>query len=417
MKQLLTITFILIVTITSAQQKISLDDVTGRSFYPKSVRSVNWMNDGQYYSALTQNQVIKYDVRTGEEAEVLVDGEALGIKIDNYSFSHDEQQVLLLTDRESVFRRSFTAVYFVYDMTSKKSQLLSEGRQAYATFSPDGSKIAFTRNNNLFYKDLTTQKEVAITVDGEVNKIINGSTDWVYEEELYLTKAFEWSVDSKKIAFYKFDESGVQEYNMQTWNDGSLYPSDYIYKYPKAGEDNSIVEIYVFDLADEKNVQVSIGSEKDIYIPKIYWTQDANLVSVLRLNRLQNKLEVLHVNATTGASKVVLTDKSDTYVDVTFSDLLYLNNGNGFLFSSEKDGYKHFYLYKMDGSLVRQLTKGNYEAVSFVGLDQSPKTPVLYYTSTEVSPLERHLYAISINGKKQKKIEHRRRICSHQHEQ
>ncbi|WP_421874219.1 S9 family peptidase [Marinoscillum sp.] len=391
--------------IASAQKQISVDNITDRTFSQQSVRSVNWMNDGQFYSALSQNKVQKYDVTTGEVVEVIVDGEKLDIAINDYRFSADESQVLLLTERKSIYRRSFTAVYYVYDRTSSRSQKLSDGVQSYATFSPDGSKIAFTRDNNLFYKDLASGREVAITTDGEFNKIINGSSDWVYEEELYITKAFEWSVDSKKIVYYRFDESNVKEYNMPLWNDAALYPEDYVYKYPKAGEDNSVIELFVYHLDDAKNVPVNIGEETDIYIPRVYWTEDANLISVQRLNRLQNKLDILHVNASTGDSKVVLTDQSETYIDFTFcDDLTYLENGKQFLFSSEKSGYKHFYLYNMDGSLVRQVTSGEFEAVSLVGLDQSPKTPVLYYTSTEVSALERHFYSIDLKGKNKKKL-------------
>lgn len=405
MKFSTTLLLTLVSLLAIAQKEITFDQLSDWTFYPNSVRSVNWMNDGQYYSALSQNKVIKYDVTTGEATKTLVDGDVLGIQIDDYSFSKDEKQVLLLTDRKSVYRRSFTAVYYVYTLGATEASLLSEGRQAYATFSPDGIKIAFTRDNNLFYKNMENGVEVAITTDGAANKIINGSTDWVYEEELYLTKAFAWSIDSKKIAYYRFDESGVREYNMQLWNDGALYPQDYIYKYPKAGEDNSVVAIHIFDLENRKKASVDIGAETDIYIPRIYWTQDANTLSVQRLNRLQNQLDILHVNARTGDSKVVLTDKSETYIDLTYcDDLTYLNDGKHFLFSSEMDGFKHFYLYKTDGTLVRQITQGSFEAESLVGLDQSAKTPVLYYTSTEQSPMERDLYRIDLKGKNKQRL-------------
>ena len=405
MKHYLSCVLIAFISLTQAQKQIELTNITDGTFYPRSVRSVNWMNDGQFYSALSQNKVEKYDVTTGEVVETIVDGNELNISIHDYRFSADESQVLLLTERQSIYRRSFTAIYHVYDRSSGNSELLSEGRQSYATFSPDGSKIAFTRDKNLFYKDLTTGNEVAITTDGKFNEIINGSSDWVYEEELYITKAFEWSVDSKKIVYYRFDESNVREYNMQVWNDAALYPQDYVYKYPKAGEDNSTIELFVYHLADEEKVPVDIGMETDIYIPRVYWTKNPDLISVQRLNRRQNVLDVLHVNAITGESEVVLTDESDTYIDFTFcDDLTYLDNGKQFLFSSEKSGFKHFYLYNMDGSLVQQVTNGTYEAVELVGLDQSPKTPVLYYTSTEVSPLEQHFYQINLKGKGKKKL-------------
>lgn len=386
-----------------AQKKIEVSQATDGTFSARSVRSLNWMNDGQFYSALSENKIIKYNVTNGEEVETILDGNALNLSIDSYSFNDDESQVLIMTDRQSIYRRSYTAVFYLYNRNSNAVQKLSEGRQSYATLSPDNSKVAFTRDNNLFYVDLASKEEVAVTTDGKFNYIINGSSDWVYEEELYLTQAFSWSPDSKRIAYYRMDESEVREYNMQVWNDGALYPEDYRYKYPKAGEANTLVEIYLYDLVSSSKTKADIGAESDIYIPRIYWTKNAELLAVQRLNRLQNQLDILHVNAKNGSSKVVLTDKSETYIDFTFcDDLTYLDNGKQFLFSSEKDGFKHFYLYNMDGTLENQITKGAYEAVDLVGLDQKKK--VLYYSSTEDSPMERHLYAISLSGKGKKKL-------------
>lgn len=386
-----------------AQKPIQVSQITDGTFSPRSVRSLNWMNDGQYYSALSDNKVVQYSVRTGEEVETLVDGNALDISIVSYSFSDDESMVLLMTDRQSIYRRSYTAVFYIYDRNSDSIKKLSEGRQSYATLSPDNTKVAFTRDNNLFYADLASGIEVAVTDDGKFNFIINGSTDWVYEEELYLTQAFAWSPDSKRLAYYRFDESGVREYNMQVWNEGALYPEDYRYKYPKAGEDNSVVEIYLYELASGSKVKADIGDETDIYIPRINWTKNPELLAIQRLNRLQNQLDILHVNAKTGSSTPILTDKSSTYIDFTFcDDLTYLENGKQFIFSSEKDGYKHFYLHNLDGSLVNQITSGAFEALNMQGLDQKRK--VIYYTSTEVSPLETHLYSISLSGKGKKKL-------------
>ena len=385
------------------QKEIEVENITDGTFRQQSVRSLNWMNDGQFYSAMSDNKVIKYSVRTGDEVETIVDGNSLDLKIDSYSFSDDESLVLLMTDRKSIYRRSYTAVFYLYNRSTNSVQKLSDGRQSYATISPDNSKVAFTRDNNLFYVDLNSKEEVAVTSDGKFNYIINGSTDWVYEEELYLTQAFAWSPDGKRIAYYRFDESDVREYNMQKWNEGALYPEDYRYKYPKAGEENSVVEIYLYELGSKKKVKADIGEETDIYIPRIYWTKNPELLAIQRLNRLQNRLDILHVNAKNGESNTILTDESTTYIDFTFcDDLTYLDNGTQFLYSSEKDGYKHFYLYNMDGSLENQITKGSFEASDLVGLDQQKKK--LYYMSTEDSPLERHLYVISLSGKGKKKL-------------
>lgn len=386
-----------------AQKKIEVANVNDGTFRQQSVRSLNWMNDGQYYSALTDNRIVKYSVTTGEEVETIVDGTSIDLEIASYSFSDDESIVLIMTDRQSIYRRSYTAVFYLYDRRTEQLQKLSDGRQSYATISPDNAKVAFTRDNNLFYVDIASNKETAVTTDGKFNFIINGSTDWVYEEELYLTKAFGWSPDSKRLAYYRMDESGVKEYNMQVWKDCALYPEDYRYKYPKAGEANSLVEIYLYELATSQKIKADIGQETDIYIPRIYWTKDANTLAIERLNRLQNQLDLLHVNATDGQSRVILTDQSSTYIDFTFvDDLTYLDNGKQFVFSSERDGFKHFYLYNMDGSLANQITKGSFEAISLVGLDQKRKK--LYYISTEDSPLEKQLYVTSFSGKNKEKL-------------
>ncbi|MFY0688367.1 MAG: S9 family peptidase [Cyclobacteriaceae bacterium] len=405
MKTILTSLFSIAAIISVAQSEIKLANVTDGTFSQKSVRSVNWMKDGQFYSALDENMVVKYDVTTGNAVETLVDGNALSISIDGYSFSDDEQQILLQTDRQGIYRRSYTAIFYLFDIVDNQLTKLSDGRQSYATLSPDGKLVAFTRDNNLFYKELESGEEVAVTEDGKFNYIINGSTDWVYEEELSLTKAFAWSGDSKKIAYIRFDESAVREYNMQEWKNGKLYPDDYKYKYPKAGEDNSKVDVHVYHLATKKTVKMDIGAESDIYIPRITWTKDATKLSIQRLNRLQNQLDILHANATSGITKVILTDKSDTYVDFTFcDDLLYLDNGKHFLFSSEKSGFKHFYLHNIDGSLVNQVTSGEFEATQLVGVKQGKKLTTIYYMSTEDSPLERHLYSVGSNSKGKKKM-------------
>lgn len=391
-----------------AQKKITVDDYTLKNtFEVKTVLGVNWMNDGRYYTALEDNKVVKYDVTTGEPVETIVNGSLLApsLSIDDYKFSDDESKILLLTDRQPVFRRSYTAVFHVYHIASTSIGRLSNGRQAYGTFSPDGTKVAFTRNNNLFWVDLASGRETQITTDGERNKIINGSTDWVYEEELYLTKAFEWSPDSKKIAYYRFDETEVRQYNLQLWQGGQLYPEDYRYKYPKAGEKNSVVNIFVYDLQSASKVKADIGPETDIYIARIGWTKNPALLSIQRLNRLQNQLDILHTDAASGRSATILSEKSDTYIDLTYcDDLTYLEDGKTFLYCSEKSGFKHFYLHDMQGQLANQVTSGEWDAETLAGIDQSAKIPVLYYISTEGSPLERYFYRIDVRGKNKARL-------------
>lgn len=395
------------------KQKLTLDEIFKKgTFNPKTIRGINWMNDGQFYSSLNSTKdadfILKYDIKNGAVTDTILNGLSLPkfnsntLRIDDYAFSADENKLLLATEKESIYRRSSKAFYFIYDLNTRSLKKLAEGdKQSYATFSPDGSKVAYVRNNNLYYVNLTKMKEVAVTTDGKWNYIINGSTDWVYEEEFSFAQAFFWSPDSEMLAYYIFDESAVKEYNMQVWH--GLYPIDYRFKYPKAGEENSKVDIAVYNLRNDQKIKLDLGEEGDIYIPRVYWTQDPSILSIVRLNRLQNKLEILHTDLTSGETTPVLTEESRTYVDINFTDdLTYLKDNKHFVRTSEKDGYKHIYLHKMNGDVLRQITKGNWEVDQFLGIDE--KRNLLYYTSTEVSPLERHLYAIGINGKNKTKL-------------
>ncbi|PTX22284.1 dipeptidyl-peptidase-4 [Pontibacter mucosus] len=402
--------------VAQAQQKkdITLEDIYQKgTFRAKSVWGVNWMNDGRYYSSQVADEknkvqdIVKYDVTTGQPVNTIIEGENLvpeggsqPIQYDGYTFSSDEQKVLFSTETEQIYRRSSKAEFYIYDIASKKLTKLSNGgKQMYATFSPDAKRVAFARDNNMFVTDLSNMQETQITTNGKYNSIINGYADWVYEEEFSFAQGFHWSPDGKKIAFYTFDETNVPEFNMQMW--GELYPQDYKFKYPKAGEANSIVTVSVYDVASGKTVKMDTGNESDIYLPRMKWTNNPNLLSIQRMNRLQNTLEILHANASTGKADVVLKETDKAYIDVT-DDLTYLKDGKHFIHSSEVKGYNHLYLYNMNGKLVRQITSGNWEVSSYVGYDE--KNDRLYYMSTEVSPLERHLYSISSKGKKKQRL-------------
>ncbi|SFG63421.1 dipeptidyl-peptidase-4 [Pontibacter chinhatensis] len=402
--------------VAQAQQKkdITLEDIYQKgTFRAKSVWGVNWMNDGRYYSSQVSDEknkvqdIVKYDVTTGQPVNTIIEGENLvpegssqPIQYDGYTFSSDEQKVLFSTETEQIYRRSSKAEFYIYDIASQKLTKLSNGgKQMYATFSPDAKRVAFARDNNMFVTDLSNMQETQITTNGKYNSIINGYADWVYEEEFSFAQGFHWSPDGKKIAFYTFDETNVPEFNMQMW--GELYPQDYKFKYPKAGEANSIVTVSVYDVASGKTVKMDTGNETDIYLPRMKWTNNPNLLSIQRMNRLQNTLEILHANASTGKADVVLKETDKAYIDVT-DDLTYLKDGKHFIHSSEVKGYNHLYLYNMSGKLVRQITSGNWEVSSYVGYDE--KNDRLYYMSTEVSPLERHLYSISSKGKKKQRL-------------
>lgn len=392
-------------SIVNAQRPITNEDIwKDYSFYPKSVKGINWMNDGQYYTVQEGNKIIKYDITTGEAVSTIFGKEHHpDLAFNDYSFNATEDKIIFRSEVEPVFRRSSLEKTFVFDLNTEELKEVKGDKHSNATLSPDGSMIAFTRDNDLFVVNLSDLSETPITSDGKKNKVINGMSDWVYEEEFSFTKAFEWSPDSKKIAFIRFDESKVKEYNMQLWDQGGLYPVDYRYKYPKAGEDNSQVKVKIHHLANGKTISTNLTEMEDFYIPRILWTQDSDVLSVRIMNRLQNELQLLHVNANTGDSRNILVESSEKYVDLDLTDdLTYLKDGKHFIHSSEKTGYKHLYLYDINGNLLNPITTGEYEVADVLSIDEKNKT--IYYRSTEDSPLERHIYKIGFNGKKKTKL-------------
>lgn len=399
-----------------AQKEITLEDIYKNNlFRTNSMRGLTWMKNGNFYTSLKPSasgntyDLIKYSTVTGQAVDTLIRGEQLvlpgtdtRLTFSGYSFNEDETKVLLESEKEKIYRRSSKSYHFIYDLLSGQLDRLIDGnKQSYATFSPAGEKVAFVRDNNLYVKDLATDVLKQITHDGKKNEIINGFADWVYEEELSLSKAFFWSPDGSKIAYLKFDESNVPMYNMQKWN--GLYPEDYEFKYPKAGENNSEVSLHIYDIVSEQTIKVEIGDDQDVYLARIRWLPLGQVVSVIRLNRLQNKLDVLHYDLATSRLTTVYTEESATYIDIDqVDDLTYLESGEGFIISSERSGFKHLYHYSIDGMLLNQITAGNWAVTDFEGIDEKKK--VLYFTSTELSSIERHLYVISIRGKGKKRL-------------
>lgn len=385
------------------------------SFYPKSVYGLRSMNDGEHYTAIQGDTIIvKYSYKTGKKVATLVAVKDFNqpeiTSIRNYEFNADESKIIFYIHRTRIYRRSFTAEYFVWDLNTKKLYPVSKsGVQRLATLSPDGKKVAFVRDNNLFISELESQNEIQITTDGKWNNIINGAPDWVYEEEFEYNQAFDWSPDGKYLAYCKFDESQVPLFNMTvfkgmnpTYEENALYPENRAFKYPKAGDNNSIVTVHAYCLDTKKTVKINVGNETDQYIPRLKFSPSGKLV-LYRENRLQNKLEFLYANMDSGESQVFYTEENERYIDEQYFDnLTFINNGHQFIYTSERDGYVHIYLHQADGALVNQITKGKWDVTSYLGYDA--KKDVIYYQSAQPTPMQRSIYSVNLDGSNVKKL-------------
>lgn len=406
--------FILFLTsfVINAQKNISVEDIfTKRIFTAKSSSGFKTLKNGIHYTDLVNDSsgiyIAKYDLKTGKKISVIVkesDVNISGKKIDisNYTFSPDESKIIFSVNSEEIYRRSSKSENYVYDINSGSTTNLSSspGKQMFTTFSPKGNKVAFVRDNNLFIKNLDINKETQITFDGKINEIKNGWADWVYEEEFSKANYFEWNASGTKIAFVRFDETKVKEYSFDTYNN-NLYPDKVTFKYPKAGEDNSVLSVHIYDLETSKTSTVDIGKETDIYIPRINWTTNENILSIQRLNRLQNKLELLFANASNGSVNNMLITESKTYIDIT-DDLVFLPNNKGFIWTNENDNFNHLYYYDMNGNLINQITKGNWDVTAFYGYNETSKT--LYYQSTELGAINRDVFSIKLDGTSKKRL-------------
>jgi dipeptidyl-peptidase-4 len=396
--------FIFIFTsFTSFSQSLTVEDIwRDYKFYARGVDGFRSMNDGEHFTQFSSKGITKHSFRDYQgQAEVILSKKDMTynstpLSVDNYEFNSDETKVLLMVNQTSIYRRSYTAVHYLFDLETGKLKELDIKRspQTQVEYSPDGKSIAYIFENNLYVKDLTDNGVKAITTDGERNKIINGTTDWVYEEEFAITKAYGWSPDSKHIAYLKFDESNVKEYSMKYFNE--LYPDLYTFKYPKAGEDNSIVTAHIANVVNGTSEQIDLGEYE--YIPRLKWSHKQNQLILQTLNRHQNHLSYHLVEVKDGnyTSRVIFEEKSKTYIDVD-DNLLILNNGNSILRTSESNGFNHIYQLNFDGS-TNQITQGNWDVIEFLGIDN--KNKMIYFTSAEKGAIHKGIYKIDINGKK-----------------
>jgi len=384
------------------QQKITVEEIYSGAFRAKGMDELQSMKNTNQYTVLNYDnasrsmQIDLFDFATLKKVNTLIDTKNYKNlpEIDSYVFDASEKKILLACNLSKIFRHSFTADYYLFDTNTKELTQLFNFQVQEPTFSPDGKKIAFARENNLYVYDIATKQITAITTDGKKNSIINGITDWVYEEEFAFVRAFDWSNDSKKVAYIRFDESQVPEFSMSIFKK-DLYPTIETFKYPKAGEKNSEVSLHIYDVASKGTQKVNLSQYSDFYIARMQWTKEANVLSAQVLNRHQDNLDLLFIDGNSGTTKVVLNEKDKAYVDVT-DNLTFLKD-NSFIWTSEKDGFNHIYLYDKTGKLKNQVTKGNWEVTNYYGFDE--KTNTVFYQSVENGSINRDVYSINLNGK------------------
>ena len=409
---LLAVVSFLLAPISISAQQIPLSDILSGKYSPATVRNVTPMADGESYSCLSFDgrKIEKYSFKTGDLVETLFSADdargAAISSIDGYILSPDEKTILIETNRQRIYRHSATATHYIYNIKNRTLEPLSHGGpQECPKYSPDGNQIAFVRDNNLFLvKLLFNNAESQVTKDGAPNSIINGKPDWVNEEEFSTNQSFDFSADSEVLAWVRYDESEVKTFSFP-WYRGSnpshdefaLYPGQYVYKYPKAGERNAKVQVLTFDI--KSRVTRTMDVPADEYIPRIQFSGYKDRLMVMTLNRHQNQLNIYAVNARSTTAQLVLrlTDKcyidEPTYAHVDFT-------GDHFVLLSEQDGYQHLYLYTSGGQLVKQLTSGQFDVSHYYGHDAAGKT--FYFASNEGSPLEQYIYKVDVSGKRTK---------------
>lgn len=414
MKKLFVLFYALMCLVTLQAQKVTLQDVANGTYRAQSIQGLKPMLDGEHYTQISKDhkRIVKYSFKTGKEVATIFDvATARNHKLksfDNYIMSPDESLILIQTETKPIYRRSFTAIYYIYNVRNRTLEPLSNnGPQQVPLFSPDSHQIAFVRNNNIYLiKLLFGNSESQVTKDGEYNKVLNGIPDWVYEEEFSYNRAFDFSADSKMIAYVRFDESQVPMYSFP-WYKGmapekteyTTYPGSYDYKYPKAGVVNSKVSVHSFDIKSRVTRKMELPVDSDGYVPRIKFTDDPEKLAIMTLNRHQNRFDLYMANSRSAICKVAIRDEAEQYIkEQAYSDITFYPEH--IVMMSERDGYNHLYLYTIGGNLVKQITKGEFEVKDFLGWDQ--KANVFYYTSNEGSPLRTAVYKIDGKGKKTK---------------
>ena len=401
MKKIILSLTVFALSVCSFAQQITLEGIYGGKYRENSLYGVNSLNDGENYTVLTKEGLVKRSYASTLKKDEAADIVLVPGKFEGYEFSNNERYVLLQTNANQIYRHSFTAKFEVYDTQTKAKTLVFDGKGIQEPlFSPDASKVAFAFDNNLYIQDLKTNKVTQVTTDGKKNNIINGINDWVYEEEFGFVRNFDWNADGTSLAYVRFDESKVKEINIPIYYH-NLYPEELRYKYPKAGQDNSEVSLHVFDTKNNATTNVDLGGVQNYYIPKIKFSTKANLLTVVTSNRHQNNVDVSFYDINTKKVNKLFTETNKAWIETDNLTVEFLAD-NSFLWTSERDGNNHIYHYADNGKLINQVTKGDWEVTNYYGYNPTNKT--LYYQSNVNNgkriSTERQISAISLDGKK-----------------
>ncbi len=387
-----------------------LYDIVDQKFQANTNFEAISMNDGLHYTMMPDEQtIVKYSYKTGKAVDTLLSINKVKNPIiksfDGYIMSPNESKILVFNNVIKRYRRSFMADYYIYDIKYKEfDPLSSRTPQESPVFSSDDRYIAFAHDCNLYMKKVEFKTDIQITQDGAKGKISNGTSDWLYEEEFGPTYYYDWSPDSKLLAFIKFDEREVREFSFQTFlkKDSSeplIYPEYTLFKYPKAGEVNSDAILCVYDDFNKTTRVIELPDKTDSYIPKIQWTNSSEQLLAFQLNRNQTKLDIYLANAKTALAKLIYREVNEKYIDFHYKDKLVVDQDNkGFYRISDQDGYRHIYYHLMNGNISKQITKGKWNVTEFYGVEDKTKT--VYYQSSEFSPLQRNVFSITAKGKK-----------------
>jgi len=389
-----------------AQKQITLDEIWSGEFRAEYLSEIHPLNNPTEYSVFTYDRIsreTRIDLHSfvDEKAKrTLLSSAELPIQyFENYIFSDNEERILLGAQIKPIYRYTSSGLYFVYDVNNKKLIPVFDQPIINPQFSPDGSKVGYVFENNLYYLDIASAEVIQVTTDGKKNELINGLADWVYEEEFELVSAFEWSPDSNQLAYFKFDESKVKEYEMQVYNDDN-YPSLQTFKYPKAGEKNSIVTAHIYEVDSRKTNEIDLSKYKSYYLPSLQWTSKENQLAIMCMNRHQNHMQIVKVDSKSVSTEIIYEEKNETYLEYD-NHLTFLKN-NSFLLTSEKNGFNHLYHFNEKGKELNQITKGDWTVTGFYGIDSSEKK--IYFQSTEGSTIDRQLYEVSLSGNKKRAL-------------